>query len=66
MKKFIITSIMLILLTISMYNFAEAAKPGYCWEALDRCLNYCDRIFSTPILQDACSFGCYIGFEKCG
>lgn len=52
-------------LNIFTFNLAEAAKPPYCEEALNRCIAQCDRIFEYPF-NNACRTGCWIGYQNCG
>ena len=60
-------TIRLILITVILSTLpliADAAKPGYCRDALQRCLVNCG--FLSGAAKSACELGCGIGYLYCG
>lgn len=61
-KSFILGSLLIISAYSILPQEIQAERTPYYDEALRRCIQQCDQIFSWPFNQ-ACHAGCYIGLE---
>lgn len=66
-KNLLLGFLIVLFLTISVgENSTLVAKPAYCQDAYNKCLDRCRDLYNSDLSRSGCYFGCYLAYLFCG
>jgi len=67
MLRLFLSFLIVLSLTVSVgQDGTLVARPAYCNEALQKCYDACDDLFSSDFYRTFCYAGCLIVYLDCG